>query len=517
MRFNLRGALLVAAMIAAAMATAGGAARRFAPEWRPEPLALACLLIALTAGVVHYAARRERMTLSDVARYAAPELLAFAVIMRIAASTSTPTQPLDASLERWLYDPLSIFEPLFVLYLLLGLLAAMLTHLMLHDLGTLVPHDTSAAPVESGERFASLMAADRAAALRSLGQRFGIGGVVLLLALGIEAVNIEQPGGPPNPIAPLSALSMLAYIVCGFVLLSQARLALLQTRWNLEGAQVADAVAQRSNRASLLLIAGVTLAAALLPRSYGRALLDILNNGLAFVGYAVALLGYIAMWLFGVLLSLPAMLLAWLLPPVSAVPAAPPPPVAAPPLPPDVEREPRLLPALIFWLCVLALIVHAGRLLARRYPGLGAQVRSLGPLTALLHWLAELWRDATNWTGMLAESIRARATHERPAPPALPAPPRFDRLAAREQVRAAYRMMLRHAASHGLERRTSQTPYEYTAAVTPRAPDAGADLAELTEAFIRAQYSEATVSSEEAVRARTFWERLRRTLRRAER
>src|SRR5204863_9826449 len=120
--------------------------------------------------------------------------------------------------------------------------------------------------------------------------------------------------GPSRPISGLSAGGALLYLVSGFLLYSQARLALLQARWRLDGIRVAEAVTRRWARASLALIGGVAVAALVLPRAYGLGLLDTLRGALGLLGYGLALIGYLVVWLFSLLALIPALLIALLAP-----------------------------------------------------------------------------------------------------------------------------------------------------------------------------------------------------------
>ena len=515
MGFNLRGVLLTAAMIGALTTVLTGALQRFNPNWRPEPLIVICVLVALEAGFVHYTARRERMMLGELARFLAPELFVLAVLARIAATLSTGGASFRADLERWLFDPLSVFEPLFVLYFLAGLLAGLIAHRSMRDLNDLAPRpfETPEMLNEGSRSYAVQLAEERSAAIRRIGSRFIFGAALLLIALGLESVNLDQPLAPGLPISARSTAGVLTYVVAGFLMYSQARLALLRSRWQQEGAQVSDVVARRWNRMAWLLIFGVVGGAALLPRTYGRGLLETLGAGLALIGYVIALIGYVVVWLFGMLVSLPAWLLSLLLPSGGAPSAPPPPPPELPPLPPEVEREPRLLPALIFWLCMLTLAAYAVRVVVQRHPGLLRAIMAHAALGRLLRWLAEIWGDTSSWVQHAAHVARERL--RRPAPAPTGRRGRLLRLTAltpRERVRYFYGSTLRRAAAGGIGRRAGQTPYEYRAALASQLPESEPDIAELTEAFVVAQYAPRPVGPEEVGRARRPWERLRRTL-----
>ncbi len=515
MKLNTQGTLLSAAMLTSLVVVFSGAVNRFNPVWEPNYLIGICLLICLEAGFVHYIARVERMSWGDLARYLVPEIFIMAILMRVAATTSVSGVNLSSQIEQWLYDPLSIIEPVFVLYMLAGLLIGVLTHATMYDLSELAPRalDRNDPADDSGRRYAVLVAADRAAAISRINSRFIFGGIGLLISLGIEAVNLERLGGASLAISTRSVVVSLIYLVSGFLLYSQARLALLQARWQSEGAYVAPEVAHRWGRMSWLLIIGVVGGAGLLPRTYAMGLLDTLRGGLALIGYAVAMIGYVVVWLFGLLLMIPAWLLSLFSSGTTSsqyTPASPPPPP-----PPVVEQEPNLLAAMIFWLCMFILAGYAVSIVLQRHPGLLRALVSRGPLARLARWLAGLWRDTGTWVELAARAVQT-TLRRTPHPPSIR--PRFfslRRLAPRDLIRYFYRSTLLRAAKLGHPRHTGQTPYEYAAEISTDLEDARQDVGELTEAFVVAQYSRREIDTNDARRARRPWERLKARLRSA--
>ncbi len=184
-----------------------------------------------------------------------------------------------------------------------------------------------------------------------------------------------------------------------------------------------------------------------------------------------------------------------------------------PPAPPPVSHEPRLLPALIFWVCMCLLTGYALWIVAQRHPGLLKAVTTRGPLAWLLRQLGILWRDTQAWASLAAaqarELLRPRPAASRQRIPAL----RLRRLPPRELVRYFYRSTIRRAAERGLRRRSGQTPYEYRATLARQLPEVEQEIGELTDAFVIAHYSPQPVERDDARRARGPWERLRQRLR----
>jgi hypothetical protein len=186
---------------------------------------------------------------------------------------------------------------------------------------------------------------------------------------------------------------------------------------------------------------------------------------------------------------------------------------ALPNLPPPAKFEPNLLAALTFWICMLLLAIYAIGLIVQRNPGLLRALTTHGPLAWLLQQLSWLWRDTRVWAGQVTEHARTLLRRPVTIGPARRSVLRLSRLAPRELVRYFYRSTLRRAADGGLPRRAAQTPYEYSATLAQHLPEARQDIAELTDAFVVAEYSPRPIGDADVQRARRPWERVRRRLR----
>lgn len=515
-RLNRQGLILSSLMLAALVAALCGPIHRFVPGWQPHYLVLAALLVALEAGIIHHTFRKEAMWLDELLRYVVPELFVMLLLMRVATALAGGGAPLAAQAQRWLLDPLSIFDVPFVLAIIMGTLVGLLSHVNLSDLLLLEPRETEAAlnQRDDMQTVAAFARQDRADALRRIGARFVFGGALLLLALGVEAVDIRRITNPALPIAALSAGAAVLYFLAGFLLYSQGRLALLRARWRMDGAVIAADVSTRWTRISWLLIAGVVGAAALLPRSYGLGLLTTLQRSIGLIGYGLALIGYALT----TLLTLVALIPIWLLSLLGGE-GEQLPPLVAPELPPALEApppgafEPRLWAALLFWACMGLLAVYACWIVIQRNPALRRALSSWGPLLWLIRQLGWLWRDTRAWVSQAGERVRELLDRRAPAPAPRGLRLRLRGLAPRELVRYFYRSTLMRAAAGGLPRRAGETPYEYNAALTHERPELQPDLAELTESFVLAEYAARPIDAEAARRARRPWERLRRRLR----
>lgn len=521
--FNLFGAVLAALMLACLVMVLSGLLQRFVPAWQPAPLVGACFLVALEAAIVHYTVRRERMWLVEVSSYLVAEIAVLLLLMRIVATLSQGLSSLPADLQLWLRSPLAALDVPFLSCTLVGLVVGIIARNTAHDLHELSPRHFDQLPSRDSEQRMLLIHAnsERGLLLQRLAARFVWGGVIMLLAMAGQVVNIQRIDGPALALPPTAAVAGVFYLIAGFVLYSQARLALLRARWWQEGALVEPKVLRSWHRASLLLIGLIALGALLLPRSYGLGLLDTIRLAFAGVlGFTQLLffgISYVVLALIALLSVIPALLLSWLglgqappLPPLTPVPATPPPP----PLD-GLPGTPPLLPSLIFWTCMLMLGGYALWTVLQRHPAVRHLVAQLqhGLLARLLLRLRQFWAgvQAASLRASHAVAERMRRNAPRPTPrwPTL----RLNKLAPRDLVRYFYRSTLQRALLRGIGRRRAQTPYEYRETLAKHFPDASDDIDSLTEAFVAAEYSQRPTTRAESKQAQRPWARLRRRLR----
>src|SRR5215207_3991260 len=110
LKLNRQGLILNAFMLTALMAVLAGPIHRFSPAWQPIYLVGAAFLIAIEAGLVHHAFRREHMWIDELLRYILPEIFVMLIVMRVATTLGIGVATLSSDAKRWLYDPLSVFD-----------------------------------------------------------------------------------------------------------------------------------------------------------------------------------------------------------------------------------------------------------------------------------------------------------------------------------------------------------------------------------------------------------------------
>jgi hypothetical protein len=523
--FQPIAALLLAGLVTALVTVVSGLVVRFVPTWRPGYLIAAIFLVAGEAALVRYRMLRGQHLEVGALRYLAAELFLLAVVMRVVVTLSQGLATFAASIEDWLRSPLAAFDNVFILCMVIGLVCALIVRLGLNTLAEIAPRPVAPATDESLDSafFRADLSNQQKQAFNRLSTALAWGGGLVLVALIGQVANIERFSGESLRLAPASGLAGIVYLLCALLLYSRARLMLLQSRWQTDGAIVDPGVMRQWPALSLGLVLCVGIGALLLPRSYGLGMLDIFRTGaLILANIFTALFTYVGLMLFGVvglLLTIPAALLALIAlllgrsedsTPVS--PLQPPPLPEAPP-----PAEPAALgPGIIFWICMTLLAGYTLLIVLRRQAwavALWKQLRT-GPLERILSHLRHFWSGAQTYMHAVSHALTypadAAASDE---PASTVRRSRLRSLNPAELVRAFYRTMLEQADQRGLPRRSAQTPYEFARQLEEHLPDAAEDVEALTETYVRAAYAPRPITRDDAARARRPFARLRRRLR----
>lgn len=495
------------------------------PAARPERVLPLCFLTALL-GV--YSTRwlvQPAQRLLHRVGFRLAELVLLLTLLRLATWLVSDHLPTVADARRWLLEPLSFFDALYVVTALLGLLAwerASAAAAIFQQLA-LNPSELAwfAAQREGSWRRRvpiELVRTSRRVLLSSFTVQWLIGGGVLVLCAGLSRVRVTSELGlhlSKLGLPPLLVTAIVAYFLIGLVLVSQGRLAMLRAQWLYEGAESAAELPGRWQRISLLLILAIGLAASLLPLGstwHAGEMLAILVTAL------VQLLYLLVFGVFALFMALLGFLGLGGRPEEQRL-------LVRPELlrleEPTAQPTGRGLPPWLggagFWLVTLAIVVYA-------------LVYLLGKRGIALNWstlrglLARLWQRLRGWwlsARHLAATMQAtrlsphkdqavkRATRRQPW--------RFLRLGGlppRAKVRYFYLSTIRRAADRGVVRRPSQTPREFAQRLEDVWPEIELDVEALTEAFIAARYDAVEISEPQAKDVQTVWQRIKKTLRR---
>lgn len=467
------------------------------PFWNVAWTVAGSVLAALEAHLSYRVLHARPMFMTDRWRMRVIEAAFLFVLIKLGGLLSLPPAAILTELQSWAGSPANILDPQTLVNFLLAILILFAVTDTLADLDELSDPEWTLSPISPRERVA---------------ERFFWGGLLVLIAAGVariglsEMINLER-----GPVTGL-VLNVLIYFVVGLGLLGQVTFVHLSAVWQGEGAQVADTLAGRWVRHTLLFLLIVALVAFALPTVYGLGLLGLVGTVLTLIAFVI----YVILWL---LVSLIVALLAQFLPILPLPPIAPPvppnfsqPEAAAPPGFDLTWLE--LLRTVLFWTIVVAMVGYIIYAYLRERPELVKALKN----SRLLRLLQRVWQALRQQMGYLAEAVRETLSLERlrqllgrvPLPPM-----KFFKLGGaspREQIFYYYLSTLRRAAQLGFPRQPAQTPREYAPVLEAQLTQAQADVHELTEAFVNARYSAPPVEPAQARGTRAAWERVRAAL-----
>lgn len=498
--------LIVSGMMMCAAIPVLQLARRFAPGWEGSYLVSASGLVAFEALVAWRAASQLTFPGLRWFLYRGAELIVIFISLKTWLYSRRGFDQFWADLPRWSENFNNFFDGEY-LFSLLVVLTAWVVGSWFASVLMELEGDEHLWDREHGEPLFS----DRAEARRQLiGGIFVLGGVMLALTalvrsnlsfLGIQAAYLRT-----------GLLNVVLYFVLGLILLSLSQLAVLRARWSLERIPLRSNLAARWAVYTLILLIVVAAVVSLLPTNYSLGLLGTLNfliGGLVALFYLVILLMGV---IFGLLLRLLALLFGGQ---VLPRPIAPPPMLPPPPLAPATSITwVEVLKSLFFWIVFLGILGYSIYYYLRQRQDLLVHLRRLPGWSWLVQALRWLGGGVGRLNRNLVEVIQAGWRRLHPAT-TRQSPGYFNlrRLSPRERVQFFYRAMVRRGGESGVPRKPAQTPFEYESTLRPAVPESEGDLSELTRAFVQAQYSPHPITSENAVEAQGYWERIKKALR----
>lgn len=522
--FRLTSDVLVALMMTCAGATLSSLVSAIFYDWPPALLPGLAAFAAFERLLTHARTRRLMLFSPEWLRAVLGEWVALALIVRVVVGLSRGPAAFAADLFTLTYSILEFFlRPEYLFVLVFTLVVWALTGAfasLLDDMGidrALIALDAPAAAANEPHPRAQLTAL-----VFSLGSALA----ALTALVRVNLREIFSAGAQPT-FLDLSALSgggasTLLYFLLGLALLSQSQFITLHTQWSLTRVRINPGVARRWAGYSLVFLALVVGLASLLPTHYSLGFFEALGAVLNFVAAGVAFLGQLLVALVYLLISLLATLFG-------RTPEQSPPDLPAAPSFEQLPLEPAPAPE-ANGLAVVRSLLSWGVLMAIVFFGLVTFLRQNSPVWQALagfpsgRWLMRAWRWLRGVFLVTKEGVvglmqagreRLRARRE--------ALQEFSgdwinprRLNPRQRVRFFYLALLRRSAERGLTRGQAQTPLEFADTLERALPDADADIAALTDEFIKARYSRQPVPEEEATLARRLWERVQRVLRSAQ-
>jgi hypothetical protein len=450
------------------------------------------------------------------------ELVIILLVLRLASWVFSTGLPGSDQIAHWLVQPDSFLDAEFVVVGLLLLLAWGLAIGITADFLELAiqPDEFAAHETHSWDENRSHQRAARAKSrLETVSQftwRWGWGGVLLVAcaALSRTAFEMEGSSGPKFTITGASLppdviTALLCYFICGLILLSEGRLAVLRGRWYNQGIAVMPGVLKRWHLSSVLIILLVALVAALLPLGPTGPLataLEFLFNLLVRVSQLIIAFVFfllsIILWPFRLLFrpaddqQAPQPVPSFQMPAADATAGV---------------HLPAWLGGALSW--ALILIVVAYLLLSYLNAHNLLSVFGRGNWLRLRFWWKARWARFSATARAATERLRKRLRPRR-SPVVTRGPSiHVGSLPPAARIRYFYLSTLRNAARRGLARPPHKTPLEFGEDLTGQWPDAEVDFKELTEAFLAARYDRRTIPADRARAVQRVWRRALRSLR----
>lgn len=504
LRLTIWHLVLVIVIVVGALSGVLAGVQALLPGWQTPWLLPLVTLVAVDAVLTQWLVERERQGWSEQAVVRVVEATLLIVLARLTSLVAEGV-PLS-TIGTWLRDPLAFFGGRWSEYVIIAFGAWLVATILTHRVAQF-----NAAPPQAGIRDLQIDQAvllnERAMALARFDRAWltltilGVAGAVAAL-LRVPLLDV---------IGSWSSLRVLVAVLgcalAGVLLHSEGQLEFLQFRWQIDQLAIAPAVTHRWRRTTWLLACGAIMLALLLGGAVRFVpplppLIPVLNVLLTLL--------VLLTWLIVALVSLLLLPFAWLIGLLRGDDTATPAPRFVPPPLPPIEQtvsERPLLPALIFWGCVVLLLgVAMLRYVQQRYDVAALLGRWRG-----WRWIMGLWRravdDVRGWGELALQQIR-RVRRDRRVGPARRVPVRGNRA----QLRALYRRMVRLGVSRGVQQQPSNTPYEWSRRLGTQVPTVAEETQAFTDAYVAAEYGPSPPSRNDVHQARRWWRRIERVL-----
>lgn len=464
----------------------------------------------------------------DHLKYRAAELLVLAIIIRLLTWWIQGNWPESSALLGYLKNPFDLFYDGYF-WALLGLcvIAWQRTIALTRSFSLMKPDEAELAyytlPRNKRDPNSQPLSDDRSHLQERFAQQFMGGGLVVLLCASVASYNFSGIHADMGPLTSnLTRLglsngmlaSLLLYFLCGFLLLSQGRLAILEIRWLANDVQQKTPIGRHWHRRTLFVLLGIGLIAAFLPVGSTVPFMRLLN----LVVYVIVMLITGILYLFSLLLFYILSLFF----PQNAPSEEPPPPPQQPMAPPQMDPLMQTSDTLqyifssAFWAVVIIVSIIAFVFFLRER---GIKLNST--------FLQRAWLTLKLWWQQLRQGMVAQMQDiqsgldslfaQKPEDVAKKQSPwrfmRINDLSPREKVHYFYLSTVKRANQKGVPRQKSETPLEFADDLKSNWPDAEQEIDKLTDAFLHARYSRASIEEDDVTPIKKQWKRLKTNLR----
>lgn len=463
----------------------------------------------------------------DHLKYRAAELLVLAVIIRLLTWWIQGNWPESKALLSYLKNPFDLFyDGYFWAIFGLCVIGWQRTIAITKSFSLMKPDEAELAyytlPRNERDPNSQPLSDDRSHLQNSFAQQFMGGGLVVLLCASVASYNFSEISANMSPLTSgLSRLglssamlaSLLLYFLCGFLLLSQGRLAILEMRWLANDVEQKTPIGRHWHRRTLFVLLVIGLIAAFLPVGSTVPFMRLLN----LIVYVIISVITAVLYLFSLFLFYFLSLFF----PQNAPAEEPLPPAQQPQLPPTLDpvqtnETLQYIFSSAFWAIVLIASIIAFVFFLRD--------RGIKLNSAHLH---RIWLTLKLWWQQLRQGMAAQMQDiqggleslftQKPEETTKKQPPwrfmRINDLSPREKVHYFYLSTVKQADQKGVPRQKSETPLEFADDLKSNWPDAEEEIDELTDAFLHARYSRASIEEDDVTPIKKQWKRLKSNLR----
>ncbi len=353
---------------------------------------------------------------------------------------------------------------------------------------------------------------DRQEARRSLmGLVFVLGFIMVGMTVIIKG-NFESLPAITTPTRSF-VVALLVYFSLAFIFLALNHYAIQKARWYFNDIQVSPELSKRWLLYTVIFIAIAILLTVFLPTDFAFGFLPVAQTLFTVLVYIFGLIQFLVLLPISFVLSLLGSLLGT--PQNENIPQP-----QLPEFTPETIQTTGSLPwwdlvkSILFWLIFVGVIFLAVRTFINNHQGLKAFFEKL----KVKSWLSDFWQwikqglikvsEAANETVQKGvQQIRSYFTNRDMKLPNLSALIRH--LPPRQALILTYLDWVNWNAKHGLQRKKSQTPYEYADAIHQRWPEIEADLTPFTNDFIAARYTRQEIDKEQLEAARSLLSKMK--------
>lgn len=350
------------------------------------------------------------------------------------------------------------------------------------------------------------------------------GGILLAATVGLSRLDFSSIDSIKNPLImgglgfkPGHLVILLLYFGLGFWLLSQAKLMEMNARWLVNGISKDDQMERSWQRSSLLILLLIGLIAAFLPIGPSLAISRILGAAI-----------YVLFFFVNILILLITLPLALILALLSRRPIGefePPPQITPEALaestPPTLSSFGEMVVMVLssaFWSIFVVLLVLALLFFLRERKSSVQGKSAVSIWRQFVLWLSDLWQQFRLRAKAIRIQLPVQMVREEKDEKSTKAKKRwrFIRLGGltpREQIRYFYLSTVRRAGEQGVQRDSAETPLEFAKDLKDGWPEVEEEVEELTDAFLKARYSDDPVVSEDIPEVKETWKDVRSQIR----